>query len=378
MRTGSAGFAERVYLHSGIIYYFLLHGITSREGQPNAGTLTPMDRYSRQRLLRVIGSEGQDKLERARVAVIGLGALGSAAAECLVRAGVGEVILIDRDILELTNLQRQILYDEDDVNEGLPKAVAAQRRLMEINSSVKLDARTENLHAGNVESLLAEVPLILDGTDNVETRYLVNDFAVKRGVPWIYGGAIGTTGVGLFVMPGSGPCLRCVFPDPPDAEKLGTCDTVGVLGTIPLIIGAWQATMAMRYLVGGSTGLGERMLMMDPWEHGFLEPVVKARGDCPACAKGEFPFLESRKRTTVAGLCGSGAYQITPPGERSVEFEDLSKRLEKLGEVELTPFYLRFSDDRARMILFKNGGARVEGVADEREALSFYARYVGH
>ncbi len=336
-----------------------------------------MDRYSRQRRLRVIGEDGQGKLEKARVAVVGLGALGSSAAECLARAGVGELILIDRDVLELSNLQRQFLYDENDVEKRLPKAVAARQRLSQINSSVSLETRMENLHSGNIESLLDGVQIIIDGTDNVETRYLVNDYSVSGGVPWIYGGAIGTSGTGLLILPERGPCFRCVFTDPPDAQKLGTCDTMGVLGTVPVIIGAWQASMAMRFIVAGAEGIENKMLMMDLWEHGFLEPAVGRKKDCPACVNREFPFLEFRKRTAVVMLCGSGAFQVTPHIKRTLQIEALSERLEGLGDVELTPFYLRFSDGRVQMIIFSNGGARIKGVDTEKEALSFYARYVG-
>lgn len=336
-----------------------------------------MDRYSRQSLLRVIGSRGQKKIDNARIAVVGLGALGSAAAQCLARAGVGEMILIDRDILELSNLQRQLLYDESDVDKELPKAVAAKQRLSEINSAISLHDHAESLHAGNIRILLEGVQLIIDGTDNVETRYLLNDYSVSNDIPWIYGGAIGTNGTGLFVVPGEGPCLRCIFPDPPDAEKLGTCDTVGVLGTVPVIIGAWQASMAIRFIVGGREGLGERIFMVDLWEHGFQEPVVKRRKECPACGKGDFPFLRLRKGTVAVSLCGRGAYQVNTAGCKTIKLEEISKRLNGLGEVDLGPYYLRFSDGRAQMFLFRSGEAQIRGVGSENEALSFYARYVG-
>lgn len=335
-----------------------------------------MDRYARQRILDSIGEGGQRKLGEAVVAVVGLGALGSSSAECLARAGIGGLILVDRDVLEITNLQRQILYDEKDVAEGLPKAVAAKRRLGEINSEVRITAFPENLHAGNVRRLLADARMIVDGTDNVETRYLLNDYAVSTGTPWVYGGAIGTSGTGLFVLPGEGPCLRCVYENPPDAARLGTCDTVGILGMVPVIIGAWQASMVVRYLVSG-TERGGKLFVLDLWQHGFLEPEVKRREGCPACGKGEFPFLSMSQRTMVVSLCGRDAFQVTPPEERNLLLEEIAGRLEKAGRVEVRPYYLVFSDGRVQMYLFQNGGAQVKGVASEAEAMSYYSRYVG-
>jgi len=336
-----------------------------------------MDRYSRQRLLHDVGDQGQERLEGARIAVVGLGALGSSASECIVRAGVGDVVIIDRDVLEISNLQRQILYDEDDVSEGLPKAVAAQKRLSEINSSVRLEVRTESLHAGNIVSLLEGAHIIIDGTDNIETRYLLNDYSVKHSVPWIYGGAIGTSGTGLFVLPGDGPCLKCAFPEPPDARKLGTCDTIGILGTVPVIVGAWQASMAIRFIVNGKRGLGKKLLIMDLWGHGFFEPEVKRRKDCPACGKREFPYLKSSRRTTVTSLCGTSDFQVIPPGRKDVDLEVISDRLAPLGEVDLGPYYLRFREGNVQMVLYPGGRAQISGVTSGKEALSFYTRYVG-
>lgn len=336
-----------------------------------------MDRYSRQRILYSIGESGQKKLAEARVAVVGLGALGSASSECLARAGVGDLVLIDRDVLELTNLQRQILYDEKDVAEGLPKAVAAKRRLGAINSTIRITSFAEHLHAGNVRRLLDGVTLVLDGTDNVETRYLLNDYAVSSHLPWVYGGAIGTSGTGLFVLPGSGPCLRCIYEDPPDSRRLGTCDTVGVLGAAPLIVGAWQASMAIRYLVSGPDPLLMRLFVMDLWQHGFLQPEVKRREDCPACGKGGFPYLSARKKTIAVSLCGRDAFQVTPPEEKKLRLEEISARLGALGDAQLRPHYLVFFDGRAQMYIFENGGAQVKGAASEEEALSLYSRYVG-
>jgi len=351
--------------------------VPDRDGETHG--FLAMDRYSRQTILWCIGSDGQDKIEKARVAVVGLGALGSTAAECLARAGAGELILLDRDILDLSNLQRQILYDEKDVRERLPKAAAAARRLSGINSEISLIERVDNLHAGNIAHLLEGVQIIVDGTDNIETRYLINDYAVNRGIPWVYGGAIGTGGTGLFVLPGEGPCLRCVFPDPPDPHRLGTCDTVGVLGPVPVMVGAWEAGMALRYLAGGGRGLGGRLLLVDFWEQeqGFHEPSVEKRDDCPVCGKREFTYLERRRGTIASSSCGEGMYQIVPAEPRQLKLDELAGRLEASGEVFLTPYYLCFSEGSIRLHVFSNGRAQLQGAGSEEEALSFYSRYVG-
>ncbi len=336
-----------------------------------------MERYSRQRILSVIGDEGQQKLAAARVAVVGLGALGSAAAECLARAGVGNLVIVDRDVLDESNLHRQILYDESDVRDGLPKAPAAEKRLREINSNVRITSHIASLGPGNVAAILEGAGIIVDGTDNIETRFLINDYAVSNGVPWVYGGAIGTGGTGLLVIPGRGPCLRCVFPDPPDPRKLGTCDTVGVLGTVPVLVGAWQAGMAIRYLVGGAKGLRPWYFIADFWDGGFFEPGVRRRDGCPACGKGEFPFLRRGESTVVASLCGSESFQVTPPKKRRIELELLASKLRELGEVELREYYLLFSKDDISLFLFQNGSAQVRGASSKEEAISLYARYVG-
>jgi molybdopterin/thiamine biosynthesis adenylyltransferase len=336
-----------------------------------------MDRYSRQRILRTVGEHGQQKLAAARVAVVGLGALGSASAECLARAGAGTLVIVDRDVLDESNLHRQILYDEDDVREELPKAPAAERRLREINSDIEIVAHIESLAPGNISAILGGADIILDGTDNIETRYLLNDYAVSNGIPWIYGGAIGTGGTGLLVLPGEGPCLRCIFPDPPDPRKLGTCDTVGVLGPVPVLVGAWQASMAIRWLVQGSKGLRRLFFITDLWEGGFFEPEAGRRDDCPACGRGEFPFLRLRENTIVASLCGSGSFQVTPPRKRRIELEQLASKLRELGEVEVRQYYLRFSEGDVSLCLFQNGAARISGAVSREEAISLYARYVG-
>lgn len=336
-----------------------------------------MDRYSRQSILTSIGVEGQQKLADSRVAVVGLGALGSAAAESLARAGIGTLVIVDRDVLDESNLHRQILYDEKDVEQRLPKAPAAQKRLGDINSSIEVISHIASLHAGNVSAILEGTDIVIDGTDNIETRYLINDYAVSTATPWVYGGAIGTSGTGLFVMPGRGPCLRCVFPDPPDPRKLGTCDTVGILGTVPMVVGAWQSTMAIRYLVQGEEGLGSRLLIMDLWEDGFFQPEVERQPGCPACGKREFPFLRTGASTIVASLCGSASFQVTPPRGRKLELESLASKLRELGEVELRPYYLRYSTGNVSMYLFQNGSAQIKGVTSKEKAVSFYARYVG-
>jgi adenylyltransferase/sulfurtransferase len=228
--------------------------------------LTP-DRYHRQTLLRQIGREGQKKLASSRALLVGCGALGTVLAEQLVRAGVGTIRIIDRDVVELTNLQRQTLFDESDAAEGVPKAIAAERRLGAINSAVRIEPIVADFHAGNAEELAGRPDVILDGTDNAETRYLINDLAVKHGITWVYGACVGTEGRVMTVRPGDGPCLRCLFPEPPTAGELPTCDTAGVLGPLAGIVASLQAVAAIKLLSGNAAALGREMTAIDVWSN---------------------------------------------------------------------------------------------------------------
>ncbi len=251
----------------------------------------PMDRYARQLVLAQIGPHGQARLHQSSVLVVGAGALGSRQAELLARAGVGRLRIADRDFVQLDNLPRQALFDEEDARLGRPKAEAARRRLAQINREVAVEPMVIEVTARNIESLLTGVEVVLDGTDNPETRYLVNDACCKLGIPWIYGGVLGTRGVVLPVRPGVGPCLRCVFPDPPAPGTLATCDRVGVLNTAPALVATLQATAALRWLLGAACERSE-LVAIDLWEGSFRTVPVDRSPDCPCCVGRRFDFLE--------------------------------------------------------------------------------------
>jgi molybdopterin-synthase adenylyltransferase len=270
-----------------------------------------LQRYHRQTLLPQIGPAGQHRLAASRVLLIGCGALGTTIADQLVRAGVGRLVLADRDIVELTNLQRQTLFDERDAADGLPKAIAAANRLREINSTVQVTPLVTDIHAGNIEDLLApRFDLILDGTDNVQTRYLINDVSVKHAIPWIYGAAVGTEGRVMSILPPTTPCLRCIFPIPPGAHDLPTCDTAGVLGMAATIIGAFQAIEAIKILTGQSSA--SALLRFDFWQPRLhAMPLTDAkRPDCPCCCQRRFDYLDVPAGDAAATLCGRNAVQV--------------------------------------------------------------------
>lgn len=333
------------------------------------------DRYARQVTLDELGEAGQQKLGASRILLVGCGALGSMMANMLVRAGIGFVRIVDRDILELNNLQRQVLFDERDVRSGMPKAEAAVRRLRLINSSVTVEGRVEDVTPRNVEGLIADVSLILDGTDNLETRYLLNDACIRHGKPWIYGGVIGTTGMTMNILPGDGPCLRCLFPIPPPPGSLPTCETQGILGTAPAIIASIQVTEAIKLLIGAEPS--RHLLSIDLWSRSFQQVKVLRDDDCPTCAHGQLDFLETRETAWVTTLCGRNAIQITPPRESPLPLERLAQSLRELGEVSYNGLLLRLSVEGYELVLFPDGRVLIRGTTDEALARTLYARYVG-
>lgn len=344
-----------------------------------------VDRYHRQALLPQIGTAGQDKLAQARVLLVGCGALGSVVVEQLVRGGVGFLRIVDRDVVELTNLQRQVLFDESDVRDGTPKAIAAARRLSAINSEVRIDARVNDVVGDNVEQLIGDggrVDLIIDGTDNVETRYLLNDAAVKLGVPWIYGACVGTEGRVLSVKPCTTACLRCVFPQPPAPGELPTCDTAGVLAPVAAMVASLEVIAAMKLLVHGQAG---ELICIDGWSNSFrATPTLDARRpDCLTCGQRRFEFLDARGASGRAvTLCGRNAIQIRPAAAqgRAVSLVDIAQKLEPLVAVQRTAYLLRCAapdDASLRLTVFADGRMTVEGTTDAARARSLYARYVG-
>lgn len=334
------------------------------------------ERYSRQILFDEIGEPGQRRIGASRAVVVGCGALGSFHVEALARAGVGHLRVIDRDYIEESNLQRQWLFDEADAAAALPKAVAASRRVERINSGVRVDARVADLNPDNARELLAGADVLLDGTDNFETRYLINEVAVESGVPWIYGGAVASHGVEAPFLPGETACLACLFPEPPGGAQ-PTCDTAGVLGSITAVVAAWQVADALKVLAGRRDALEPRLLAFDVWR-GAPRAISTARRnpDCAVCGRREFTRLASAGARRPATLCGRNAVQIPATG-RALDLPALAGSLEPLGEVRLNEYALRFVRPPVEMTVFGDGRAIVKGVQDVGAARSWYARYVG-
>jgi len=332
-----------------------------------------MERYSRHILLKEIGEEGQIKLSKSSVTIVGCGALGNTIANNLVRAGIGQIQIIDRDIVEMSNIQRQSLFDEKDI--GLPKAWVAVKKLRKVNSKIKINPVVEDLNNTNIEDIIDGADLVIDGTDNMETRFLINDACIKHKIPWIYGGAIGTHGMSMNIIPSSTPCFRCVFPKLPNAGALPTCDTAGVLNTIPPIIASIESTEALKILLGKT--INNKLLTYDVWTHDFQSIKIKKNNECECCVKHNFEFLNAKKKTRIVSLCGEKAVQITPAKTGMLSFEPLAQKLQKSGKVEVTNFILKFTVDSYQINIFKSGRAIVYGTNDEKIAKSLYAKYVG-
>jgi molybdopterin-synthase adenylyltransferase len=343
------------------------------------------ERYSRQWRFAPLGQEGQRRIRGSRVAVVGLGALGSVAVELLARAGVGALRLIDRDFVELSNLQRQFLYDEADASEALPKAVAAARRLARVNSSVELEPCVADLAPSSADELLGGADLILDGTDNFETRYLINDFAVREGVPWIYGAAVGSYGLKLAIIPsalgslaslgGAAACFRCVYPEAPRGAQ-PTCETEGVLGPLTAAVASLQAADALKILALGREAVNPRLTTIDVWTGEVRQIAPGARDPrCPCCGRREFPYLDGRRRAPIS-LCGRNAVQIHERS-RPIDLVELAGRLSTLARVRVNEFALRAAIDPYELTVFPDGRAIVRGTTDAGVARGVYARYVG-
>jgi len=333
------------------------------------------ERYSRQILFPGIGERGQEALLHGHAAVAGCGALGSFHAAALARAGVGRLTLIDRDYVEPSNLHRQWLFEEADAAEALPKAAAAERHIARINSSIRARGVIADLTSANVAELLGDADVILDGTDNFETRYLINDFAVSRGIPWVYGAAVASYGITMPVIPGRTACLRCVYPDPPTGAQ-PTCETAGVLNVIVSAVASIQVADALRILTGAE--LRARITTLDLWNGGGIRQIdAPSRDpDCPTCARGEFPYLEEAHRSPES-LCGRNAVQISG-GTGLIDLAALQIRLEPLGAVRANEYALRFSTGAYELTVFPDGRAIIKGTDDVDRARTLYAKYVGH
>lgn len=338
------------------------------------------DRYSRQILFEGIGSEGQDKLKKSRVAIVGAGALGTVAANNIVRAGIGYVRIIDRDFVEFSNLQRQSLYDENDARDTLPKAAAAVKKLATINSEVQCEAVIGDLNPGNALSLLSNVDLVLDGTDNFETRFVINDACWKLGIPWIYGGSVGASGMVAVFIPGKTSCLRCLFDSPPAPGFASTCDTAGIINPASGLVAGLQSAEALKILVGTLEKVNPGLISFNLWDNRFdTFDLEKAQLEtCPCCGQGRYEFLQRQGGAQTAYLCGRDAVQVIPAeGNLSIDLDSIAWRLEQLGKLETNSFLLRFAIDKYEIVLFKDGRAIVKGTNNEGVAKGLYARYFG-
>jgi adenylyltransferase/sulfurtransferase len=336
-----------------------------------------LDRYSRQTLLPEIGQEGQKKLLASSVALVGCGALGTAIASGLTRAGVGHLKVVDRDYVELSNLQRQVLFDERDVAQGIPKAAAAVEKLRRINSDVQLEALVTDLNPFNVERILGDVDLVVDGTDNFEARFLINDACLKHGRPWVYGAVIATYGVTMSIVPPHTPCLRCLLRDQPPPGAVPTCDTAGILGSAPSVIGALEVSQALKLLVGGGQEFWGRLTQIDVWMGEWLQIQIKPDPQCPACGLGQYDFLEAKGGSFVTSLCGREAVQVNVRGEVQLSLPKLAERLAARGQVQYNDYMLRCQVEGYEIAVFPNGRAIIKGTNDETEARAVYARYIG-
>jgi len=335
------------------------------------------EKYSRQMLFAGIGPEGQQRLLASRAAVVGCGAIGAAAANLLVRAGVGYLRIIDRDFVELSNLQRQTLFDESDALNSLPKAVAAERKLLSINSGVAVQGLVADLNPRNAQELLGGVDLLLDGTDNFETRFLMNDFAVQSGLPWIYAAGVSSYGLTMTIRPGLTPCLACLLETGSASQGLeDTCDTIGVIGPIVNLIASLEVAEALKLLAGRTEALHGRLLSCDVWS-GHLQSIrVPRNPKCRACAKRDFTYLEGESQPHIT-MCGRDSVQIHERS-RALDLSALAARLRNVAdEVRQNDFLLRFRIAPYDMTVFADGRAILKGTKDPSTARSLYARYIG-
>lgn len=336
------------------------------------------ERYSRQILFSPIGKDGQEKLLKSRVLLVGCGALGAAHAEVLARAGVGFLRIVDRDFVEFTNLQRQTLYSESDAKERLPKSVAAKNRLAEINSEIEIDAIVADVNHSNIESYIKDVDLILDGTDNFQIRYLLNDACVKHKKTWIYGAAVSSYGTTMTIFPNETPCLRCIFEEMPGAGSSPTCDTAGVIQPIISSISAIQTTEAMKILTGNFDTLHKSLIQIDVWQNDWRKiKLSKPNEDCECCGKRNFEFLDAETNEFSAVLCGRNAVQIAPPKPTKIDLQMLSERLKQHGEIKQNEYLMRLKFGNYELTIFSDARAIIRGTDDISEARSIYAKFVG-
>lgn len=335
-----------------------------------------MDRYSRQVIFPGIGEEGQRRLSASSVVIIGCGGLGTMIASSLVRAGIGRVRIIDRDFIEYHNLQRQALFDEEDIENGLPKAIAAERHLRKVNSSIEIEGIVADANHTNIEEFVSGADLIVDGLDNFETRFLLNDCALKHRIPWVYGAAIASSGMTMSIVPGKTPCIRCLSASAPGGGIVGTCDTAGIIGPAPSVIGSLQTVQAMQILIGEDV-TPQYLTVVDVWTGTFRRLKTGYREGCPAC-NGSYEYLEGKSGLQATSLCGQNVVQVLNTQGAAISLPDLATRLESVARVTVNDFMLRFAvDDDKEMIVFADGRALVRNTADESLARALYAKYIG-
>ncbi len=345
------------------------------------GNVPPeLSRYERQMRFEPLGVSGQRRLARASALLCGCGALGTVIADTLVRAGVGRLRIVDRDFVEWNNLQRQVLFDEQDARAGVPKAVAAAEKLQKINSQVRVEPVVADVDHRNLPELARDVELILDGTDNFETRFLLNDYALKHRLPWIYGGVIGAEGQTLVVLPGQGPCLRCLLQEPPPAGTTPTCDTAGVLGPVVHVVAAMQALEAIKLLSGNLQAVSRYWTIFSLWDNTIRQVQLAwsdQGADCPACSGREYPWLEGRRGSRTAVLCGRNAVQVVPDKKQKFSLSEVAEKLRGLGPLVANPYLVRVQVEGYELTVFDDGRAIIKGTDDVQAARSLYAKYIG-
>jgi adenylyltransferase/sulfurtransferase len=345
-------------------------------------------RYNRQMLWPQIGIEGQRKLNAAKVLLVGCGALGTVLGNLLARAGVGHITIVDRDFIEITNLQRQVLFDHDDIEQNLPKSVAAQKKIARINPDITVEAIVQDVNHTNIEQLAAGKDLLLDGTDNFETRFLINDVSIKHNIPWIYGAVISASGLAMNILPGKTPCIRCIFETMPPPGMNPTCDTAGVLGPAVSVVSSWQAMEAIKLLTGNAADLSPFLFSFDLWDNRFQQlKIAKARelADCPVCKHNNYEFLSGKFTSATTSLCGRNAVQISLGAATRIDFEHIAANLRNVGKASFNKFMLKCpiaegSGERRKeyeLTLFADGRAIIKGTNEASVARNLYAKYVG-
>lgn len=337
------------------------------------------ERYSRQILFNGIGEEGQRRLIQSRALIVGCGALGSAHAESLARAGVGHLRIVDRDFVEFSNLQRQTMFTERDAAERTPKAIAAAHHIREITRDIEVEPEIADVNNSNIEQLIKDCDVVLDGTDNFATRYLINDACVKHEVNWIYGAAVGSYGVTMTIRPHQTACLRCVFEEAPPAASAPTCDTAGVIMPIISVVAAVQVAEALKLLTGHNEMLHRSLMQFDVWRNEWrkINPGP-ASPDCPTCGLGKFTTLEAAAGDFAAVLCGRDAVQISPAESTRVDFERLAERLRATGDVKFNDYLLRFRTEGFELTVFQDARSIIRGTSEIKIARSLYAKYIGN